>query len=139
MARTCREVQGDNMMSEQDRVAVERRLLTDRERALEALADFDEEFARSLQEMSGELSAYRLHPADIGSESMEREQRFLLASQEGERLYRIDQALRRLYDRPEGFGTCQNCGKPIGRERLEVVPESAFCADCQRAAEGDGS
>ena len=127
------------MLTEADREFVERRLLEERGRALEALADFDEEFAKSLQEMSGEMSAYRLHPADIGSESMEREQRFMLASQEGERLYRIDQGLRRLYDDPERFGECQNCGKPISRERLDLLPESVFCADCQRSAEGDVS
>ena len=127
------------MLSEADREFVERRLLEERGRALEALADFDEEFAKSLQEMSGELSAYRLHQADLGSESMEREQRFLLASQEGERLYRIDQALRRLYDEPDRFGACQNCGKPISRERLDLLPESVFCADCQRSAEGEVS
>ena len=55
--------------------------------------------------------------------------------QEGERLYRIDEALRRLYADPEAFGVCARCGKPIGMARLDVVPETTLCADCQRAVE----
>ena len=124
------------MLSEQDRGAIERRLLEERERALEALADFDESSERSLLEKSGELSVYRFHPADLGTETINQEQEFLLASQEGRRLYRIDEALRRLYREPETFDQCQRCGTTIPRERLEVVPESGFCAECQEALEG---
>jgi RNA polymerase-binding transcription factor DksA len=73
--------------------------------------------------------------ADIGTEAMEREKQFLLASQEGERLYRIDEALRRLYGDPESYGRCARCGKDIAFERLQLVPEATLCAECQRAAE----
>ena len=83
----------------------------------------------------GELSAYRFHMADVGTEAMEREKEFLLASKEGERLYRIDEALRRLYAEPEEFGRCSRCGSWISMERLVVVPETTLCADCQRLAE----
>jgi len=84
----------------------------------------------------GELTAYRLHQADLGTEMMDHETQFLLASEQGERLYRIDDALRRMYQDPESFGKCRNCGRAISTERLELVPESELCADCQRAAEG---
>jgi DnaK suppressor protein len=123
------------MLSKGERDRVERRLREERERALVVIADFDAEFASSLSEASGELSAYRLHPADLGSDSMEREQRFLLASQESDRLYRIDRALSRLYDGDESFGKCGRCGKAISVERLALVPESELCADCQGEVE----
>lgn len=123
------------MLTQQERDIVEKRLLEERERALEALGDFEEASEDTPREDSGELSYFRFHMADIGTEAMEREKQFLLASQEGERLYRIDEALRRLYSDPEGFGTCARCGRPIGMERLEVVPETTLCSDCQRAAE----
>lgn len=123
------------MLTQDERALVERRLLEERERALEAISEFDETFATSLQERAGELSVHRLHMADIGTEAQEQEKQFLLASKEGERLYRIDSALRRLYDDPEAFGRCANCGRDIAVERLEVVPEGELCADCQRAAE----
>ena len=123
------------MLTEQDRQTIEKLLLRERESALEAIGNFEEESEDTPREDTGELSSFRFHMADIGTEAMEREKQFLLASKEGERLYRIDEALRRLYSEPESFGTCQHCGKPIGMERLQVVPEATLCADCQRAAE----
>jgi RNA polymerase-binding transcription factor DksA len=30
---------------------------------------------------------------------------------------------------------CERCGKEIDVERLEVVPATRFCADCQREVE----
>ena len=124
------------MASKAERDTVEKRLLEERSRAIEALGDFDEGQRSSLVDRVGELSAYRLHQADLGTESMDHETQFLLASEQGERLYRIDDALRRLYDDPESFGKCRNCGATIAMERLEVVPETDLCATCQRAAEG---
>jgi len=36
------------------------------------------------------------------------------------------------------FGTCTNCGKQIGEERLEARPWSSLCIDCAREAEQRG-
>lgn len=124
------------MLSKEQRDQVEKLLQEERERALEALQDFDETRGMSLQEESGELTMYRFHLADIGTEAMEREKQFLLASKEGERLYNIDSALRRLYAEPETFGQCARCGREISMERLVVVPFTDHCADCQRELEG---
>jgi RNA polymerase-binding transcription factor DksA len=124
------------MLTREEREAVERSLLRERSETLEAIAAFDEELAQSLQEQAGELSVYRFHMADLATEAQEREKHFLLASKEGERLYRIDAALDRLYNHPEAFGRCTNCGREISFERLQVVPETDLCADCQRGAEG---
>lgn len=114
---------------------MEKRLLEERSSALEAIGDFDEATSESLQDDAGELSSYRFHMADIGTEAMEREKQFLLASNEGERLYSIDEALRRLYANPEEFGRCTRCSSWISMERLRVVPEATLCADCQRIVE----
>lgn len=123
------------MLTEADRQKVEQRLLEERERALTALADFDRERFNSLLDETGELTLYRLHPADIGTESMEQEIQFLLGSNEGRLLYETDDALRRLYKDPESFGVCQRCGKDIEMERLDVVPQATLCAACQRLVE----
>lgn len=122
------------MLNSQDRDAIEKRLRDEREDALEALRQFDAQRG-TLQDDSGEMSVYRFHMADIGTESMEREKRFLLASNEGERLYEIDEALRRLYRDPEAFGTCARCGGQIGAERLMMVPATTHCSDCAREVE----
>lgn len=123
------------MLTESERQRVEKLLLEERERAVEVLKSFDDARALSLEEETGELTTYRFHPADIATEVMEREKRLLLESEEGRRLYDIDEALRRLYKDPEAFGTCQECGRDIGMERLMVVPEATLCAADQKAAE----
>jgi RNA polymerase-binding transcription factor len=122
------------MLAEHERSRIEHRLLREREQALDAIEHFDERLA-DLRDRAGELSLYRFHPADIGSESQEQEQDFLLTSVEGRRLYQIDEALSRLYKSPETFGVCEVCGRDIGVERLDVVPETRLCAEHARAAD----
>jgi DnaK suppressor protein len=123
------------MITEEDRNRIEGRLKEERELAIQALEEFDRTTGQPLGEQAGELSVYRFHMADLGSEAMEQEKQFLLASNEGRRLYRIDEALRRLYAAPETFGRCARCGKPIELERLEVIPYAEHCAQCQRELE----
>ena len=36
------------------------------------------------------------------------------------------------------FGSCQNCGGPIGDDRLQAVPWALLCMGCQSAAAHDG-
>jgi DnaK suppressor protein len=123
------------MLTREDLERVETRLRSEREDALEAMRHFDSERGQTLQDEAGELSVYRFHMADIATEAMEREKRFLLASKEGERLYEIDEALRRLYREPETFGSCSRCGAEIGMDRLMVVPSARLCADCASVSE----
>lgn len=118
---------------------MEGRLRGERERTLDAIQDFDRSREQSMLEDTGELTMYRLHPADIGTEAMEQEKQFLLASGDGRRLYQIDDALRRLYADPESFGSCETCGREIGIERLRVVPYATRCASCQIGSESASS
>lgn len=49
----------------------------------------------------------------------------------------IDAALRRL---DEGsYGTCESCAEPIPWGRLEVLPMTSLCTDCQFRAESEQS
>lgn len=124
------------MLTIDQRSQIEFRLLEEREEAMEALARFAEANEVPFNEQAGELSSYRAHLADIGTEAMEQEQQMLLASNEGRRLNAALDALRRLYDDPDAFGRCERCGGAIGFERLELVPAARSCAACQRAQEG---
>ena len=119
------------MLTEQERGQLEKLLQRERERLLDSIGHFDEAQG-DLRDQTGELSVHRLHPADIGSESHEQEQRFHLASAEGRRLYEIDEALSRLFKTPEEFGKCEVCGREIGMARLEVIPETRYCAEHAR-------
>lgn len=122
------------MLTEEQRTTVERLLIREREQMLDAIGHHDAN-VQDLRERSGELSVYRFHPADVGTESQEQEKDFMITSMEGGRLYAIDDALRRLYDDPGNFGRCAQCGKDIAWERLEVIPETTLCAEHALAAD----
>jgi RNA polymerase-binding transcription factor DksA len=115
-------------MNEQERSRIEELLLRERKHILDNIEHFDERL-QDLRDRAGELSLYRFHPADVGTESHEQEQDFMLTSVEGRRLYQIDEALQRLYKTPDDFGKCEVCGRDIGFERLEVIPETNLCAE----------
>jgi RNA polymerase-binding transcription factor DksA len=110
----------------------EQRLVDERKRALAQLGQFDADLGTSLEAATGELSTWRFHMADIGTETFEREQNFLLASREGQLLWHVDQALRRLYNSPETFGVCEECGSRIAFERLDAIPYVPRCAKCKQ-------
>src|SRR3954462_9247768 len=125
------------MLNDEERGRVERALLRERERALESIGHFDERMS-DLRDRAGELSLYRFHPADVGTESQEQEKDFLLTSVEGRRLYQLDEALDRLYRAPESYGRCSECGREIAAARLEVVPETRLCAEHARRLDQPG-
>src|ERR1700753_1547385 len=84
----------------------EKRLLDERKRVLKELGRADEVFGGTPQNADGDLSSYSFHMADQGTDAMEREKAFLMASKEGRFLWHIDEALRRLYRSPDTFGKC---------------------------------
>lgn len=34
------------------------------------------------------------------------------------------------------YGICERCGRPIGAQRLEALPEARLCIDCAQQADG---
>mgnify|MGYP006143749891 CR=1 FL=1 len=100
----------------------EKRLLEERKRVLKELGHYDETFGNTPQGADGDLSAYSFHMADQGTDAMEREKQFLMASKEGRYLWHIDQALRRLYKSPRTFGICEVTGERIEFDRLDALP-----------------
>lgn len=125
-------------MNETQRDQIRDRLLEERQARLETIAEFDERFKERLETGDDDLSKYPLHMADEGTDTIEQEKDFLLASQEGRQLIQIDEALRRLYKEPDTFGTCERCGGEIGMERLEMVPWARLCIECKEKAEATG-
>lgn len=109
----------------------EKRLLEERRRVLKELGHHDD----SMQASDGDLSSYSFHMADQGTDAMEREKAFLMASKEGRFLWHIDQALRRLYKSPETFGKCLNCSQDIAFERLDALPHARYCFECKQREE----
>ena len=117
---------------------LERRLLDERQRTLKALGLFDKRAKSGSESVDSDLSAYTDHMADQGTEAMEREKAAIFASKEGRYLYRIEEALRRLYNDPKKFGICHTCGIDVGIERLDALPHARYCIDCKRKEESGG-
>ena len=114
---------------------IERLLLRERDRTLRSLGRFQEQSKLNRDSSDADLSSYSFHMADQGTDAMEREKSFLFASKEGRYLYRVEEALRRLYNDPQAFGTCHGCKKEIPFERLEALPHARYCLDCKRREE----
>ncbi|HLU25681.1 MAG TPA: TraR/DksA C4-type zinc finger protein [Longimicrobiales bacterium] len=118
---------------------LQQRLLRERERALRSLGQFDRMAKQTAEQADSDMYSYSDHIADLGTDAMEREKMLLFASKEGRYLYRIEEALRRLYKDPENFGICHNCGKPISFERLDALPHARYCIDCKLKEEADAA
>jgi DnaK suppressor protein len=110
---------------------LQKRLLRERERALRSLGQFDELAKQSAEQADSDLYSYSDHIADLGTDAMEREKMLLFASKEGRYLYRVEEALRRLYKEPEKFGQCHSCGNLLDFERLDALPHARYCIDCK--------
>jgi len=117
---------------------LQRRLLDERERALNALGVFDKIAKSGRESVDSNLSVYTDHMADQGTEAMEREKAAMSASKEGRYLYRIEEALRRLYNDPKNFGICHTCSTDVGVDRLDALPHARYCIDCKRKEESGG-
>jgi len=114
---------------------LEGRLLEERARVMKELGYYDESFNNTLQSSDGDLSSYSYHMADQGTDAMEREKQFLMASKEGRYLWHLNEALRRLYNAPDQFGKCHQCGVEIDLERLDALPHARLCISCKEKEE----
>jgi DnaK suppressor protein len=91
--------------------AIERLLLRERDKTLRSLGRFQQQSKLNRDSSDADLSSYSFHMADQGTDAMEREKSFLFASKEGRYLYRVEEALRRLYSSGSQFGKCHSCGR----------------------------
>lgn len=126
------------VLSKDELAHIEKRLHDERTRALRSLGLWDQMAKADRESADSSLAAYTDHMADQGTEAMEREKAALFATKEGRYLYRVEDALRRLYNDPENFGTCQATGAPIGFERLDALPHARYCIEHKRKLEEEG-
>ncbi len=122
-------------MNKKNLAHFEKRLLEERARVMKELGYYDESFNNPLQGADGDLSSYSFHMADQGTDALEREKQFLMASKEGRYLWHLNEALRRLYNSPEQFGKCHQCGATIDFERLDALPHARLCISCKEKEE----
>lgn len=88
---------------------------------------------KSQREAAGDLSGYSYHMADMASDLYERDFLLRLASEEREKFYAIDDALKRVEDK--SYGKCLICSKLIKKKRMNAVPQTPYCLKCQTEEE----
>lgn len=101
---------------------------------LEAMKD------KLIADMDSELRAEReankdegMDTYDLASEERDREISFILSDRERIKAKSIDDAIERLDD--SSYGVCESCGLEIAEERLEALPFTRLCRDCQQEQE----
>jgi DnaK suppressor protein len=71
--------------------------------------------------------------ADVGAKTYEREHELAMTHNARELLTQTEQALERIDTGT--YGTCESCGEPIGKARLQAFPRAVLCVACKQREE----
>jgi DnaK suppressor protein len=71
--------------------------------------------------------------ADVGAKTFEREHELALTHNARELLEQNERALARIEHGT--YGTCESCGEPIGKARLQAFPRATLCVTCKQREE----
>jgi DnaK suppressor protein len=71
--------------------------------------------------------------ADSGASALEREHELTLVNNTRDLLEQTRHALDRIA--AGTFGTCESCGQPIGKARLQAFPRATLCVECKQREE----
>lgn len=88
---------------------------------------------KSQKDMSGDISGYGIHIADVATDNYERDFNLGLVSNERKIITKIDDALKRIEDKQ--YGNCEMCKKPIAKIRLDAIPYARYCRKCKEKLE----
>lgn len=92
---------------------------------------------KSQKDISGDISGYSLHMADVATDNYEREFNLGLVSSERRVILEIDEALKRIEE--GNYGKCLMCDTLIPIKRLEAIPFARYCIKCQEKKEKEES
>jgi DnaK suppressor protein len=71
--------------------------------------------------------------ADVGAKAYEREHELALTHNSRELLAQTERALESID--AGTYGTCESCGEPIGKARLQAFPRAVLCVACKQREE----
>lgn len=109
-------------------------LLAEKDRLEEELQEIENRAAHvDESDRATELSSYEDHPADLASETFEREKDLAIGESVQHMLHKVINALDKL-DRGT-YGRCDACAKPIKKARLRALPFATLCLECQARLE----
>lgn len=113
-------------MTKKEKQAYRKSLLAQKEKIVRKISEFYSESKEVEPEIAQDV-------VDKAESSYTKEFLLSLSHAEREQLRLIDEALRRL-ETPD-FGICQMCGQPIGKKRLDALPWTPYCINCQQKKE----
>jgi DnaK suppressor protein len=105
------------------------RLLSERSRLEAVRQAADRLSAGAAEAAQRELSSADQHPAELATETLERELDQSVVQAARAELAECEDALRRLD--AGTYGRCEECGQPISDERLEALPFARYCLEDQ--------
>ena len=94
-----------------------------------SIGELDEESEELAQDGDQEGGVPANHMADLGSNVYERERLMTIEQEMRDRVTGITEALQRMDDGT--YGKCARCGKSIPIARLEIMPFTEYCVECQ--------
>ena len=105
-------------------------LIAERERLEGELANADAELTDLLRNAGDGAGDDQ---ADSGASALEREHELTLVNNTRDLLLQTQHALERIA--AGTFGTCESCGQPIGKARLQAFPRATLCVECKQREE----
>jgi DnaK suppressor protein len=101
-------------------------LESEKKRHAEELAKLQTNASTSEERREGSPFGKREEEA---TETLELEKRLALENRIRQEISDIEHALEKF--EKGNYGLCENCGQPIDPERLEVLPQAAYCVNCK--------
>jgi DnaK suppressor protein len=108
-------------------------LKTKRDKLLEMRRQVLREISNDLKQGREGAKDEGMDTYDLASEERDREISFILTDREREKLQAIQEALERVDD--GSYGICESCESEIAEGRLEALPFSRLCVNCQAERE----
>jgi DnaK suppressor protein len=92
-----------------------------------------QEFAANIRAAHSTSNSETMDSADLASKELEQNMTLILSGREKDRSIAIDDALKRINN--GNYGVCTGCGFEISELRLQVMPFTGHCRDCQQDQE----
>jgi len=122
------------MMTKKEIAYYKKKLLKEKEKLLAELHRFDKSSLHETpQEVSGDLSGYATHIADIATDNYEQEKSLNFMDNVEKVLNEVERALDKIEKKV--YGKCEKCGNEISAKRLRAEPHALLCMDCKRKEE----
>jgi len=116
-------------MNKEKIAKLEKKLIDIKKERERSLIDDHLGLGESIRDNTSELSSYDNHPGDIGTETFEAEKNFSFRNNDKFIIAEVDEALRKIKNGK--YGICENCGKEIAEERLDIIPYARLCIYCE--------